>query len=93
MEAYWVTATKGRIGEIYNICGNKVISVNDFLNELLKLSKSKIKTVLDKNLLRPQDVSLQIASSAKFKRHTGWKTKVSFKDSVKKLLDECRKEV
>ena len=93
MEAYWVAATKGRIGEIYNICGNKVISVNDFLNELLKLSKLKIKTVLDKNLLRPQDVSLQIASSAKFKRHTGWKTKVKFKDSVKKLLNECREEV
>ena len=28
MEAYWLTATKGRIGEIYNICGKKVISVS-----------------------------------------------------------------
>lgn len=93
MEAYWVTATKGKIGEIYNICGNKVISVNDFLKELLKLSKSKIKTILDKNLLRPQDISLQIASSAKFKKHTGWKTKVSFRNSVKKLLEECRKQI
>jgi GDPmannose 4,6-dehydratase/GDP-4-dehydro-6-deoxy-D-mannose reductase len=93
MEAYWLTAKKGKIGEIYNICGNKVISVNDFLKELLKLSKSKIRTVLDKNLLRPQDVSLQIASSAKFKKHTGWKTKVSFKNSVKKLLETCRKEM
>jgi nucleoside-diphosphate-sugar epimerase len=93
MEAYWVTATKGKIGEIYNICGNKVISVNDFLKELLKLSKSKIKTILDKNLLRPQDINLQIASSAKFKKHTGWKTKVSFRNSVKKLLEECRKQI
>jgi GDPmannose 4,6-dehydratase/GDP-4-dehydro-6-deoxy-D-mannose reductase len=93
MEAYWLSATKGKIGEIYNISGNKVISVKDFLRELLKLSRSKIKTVLDKNLLRPQDVSLQIATSTKFKKHTGWKTKVNFKNSVKKLLDECRNEI
>ena len=93
MEAYWATATKGKIGEIYNICGNKVISVKDFLKELIKLSKVKIITVLDKKLLRPQDVGLQIANSAKFKKHTGWKAKVSFKNSVKKLLNECRKEI
>ena len=88
MEAYWLTATKGKVGEIYNICGDKVISVKEFLNELLKLSNSKIKTVLDKNLLRPNDVELQIASSKKFKKHTKWKTKVSFKESVVKLLNE-----
>jgi len=93
MEAYWLTATKGKIGEIYNICGNKVISVNDYLIELLKLSKTKIKTVLDKSLLRPQDVDVQIANSTKFKKQTGWKAKVSFKKSVKKLLEECRKEI
>lgn len=93
MEAYWLTATKGKVGEIYNICGDKVISVREFLNELLKLSNSKIKTVLDKNLLRPNDVALQIASSKKFKKHTKWKTKVSFKDSVVKLLNECRRDV
>ena len=93
MEAYWLTASKGKVGEIYNICGDKVISVREFLNELLKLSNSKIKTVLDKNLLRPNDVALQIASSTKFKKHTKWKTKVSFKKSVIKLLTECRKEI
>ena len=30
MEAYWVAATRGKIGEIYNIGGNKVISVKIF---------------------------------------------------------------
>ena len=93
MEAYWLTATKGKVGEIYNICGDKVISVKEFFNELLKLSNSKIKTVLDKNLLRPNDVELQIASSKKFKKHTKWKTKVSFKESVVKLLNECRRDI
>ena len=90
MEAYWLTATKGRIGEIYNICGKKVISVRQYLNELIKLSKSKIYTKLDKKLLRPQDVNLQIASCKKFINHTKWKPRIKFKDSVQKLLNELR---
>tara|TARA_B100002052_G_C15868331_1_gene593405 strand:+ start:408 stop:1379 length:972 start_codon:yes stop_codon:yes gene_type:complete len=91
MEAYWLAAKKGKIGSIYNIGGNKIISVKNFLNELLKLSKKKIKTKLDSKLLRPQDINLQIPSSKKFKKDTGWRPKISFKDSVNKLLNDCRK--
>ena len=93
MEAYWLTATKGREGEIYNICGDKVISVKQFLKDLLKLSNIKIKLCLDKKLLRPNDINLQISNSNKFKKDTGWKVKVNFKDSVKKLLDDCRNNI
>jgi len=90
MEAYWLAATRGKIGEIYNIGGSKVISVKQFLEQLIKLSKVTIITKLDKKLLRPQDVTLQIPKVSKFRRHTGWKPKVSFNNSVKKLLNECR---
>ena len=93
MEAYWLAATKGKIGEIYNIGGNKIISVKKFLKELIKLSKCKIECLIDKSLLRPQDVTLQIPDVSKFKRHTGWKAKINFKDSVKKLLNECRQSI
>ena len=91
MESYWITAKKGRIGEIYNIGGNKVISVGNYLNELKKLSKSRINSKLDKKLLRPVDVTLQIHNVKKFKKHTKWSPKVHFKSSMKKLLEECRK--
>ena len=41
MEAYWLTAKKGFIGEIYNIGGKTPITVGKYLNELIKLSKIK----------------------------------------------------
>ena len=91
MEAYWLTAKRGRIGEIYNISGNKVISVGNYLRELKKLSNVKIKCKIDKKLLRPVDVTLQIANTKKFIRDTHWSPKISFEESVEKLLDECRK--
>jgi len=90
MESYWLAAKKGKVGEIYNICGDKVISVKDYLMELKKNAKVPFKTKLNKSLLRPQDINLQIASCYKFKRHTGWHPKISFRKSVKKLLNEVR---
>ena len=91
MEAYWLTAKKGKVGEIYNIGGKKTIKVKDFLKELIKNSNSKIIKKLDKKLLRPTDVTLQIPNCKKFQKDTGWKLKIPFKKSVKKLLTDCRK--
>jgi GDP-4-dehydro-6-deoxy-D-mannose reductase len=91
MNAYWLCAKKGRIGEVYNIGGNKTISIKNFLDELIKISKTKIITKLNPKLLRPSDVNIQIPNSNKFKRDTGWKINISFKDSVKKLLNELRR--
>jgi len=90
MEAYWLTAKKGKIGKIYNIGGNKIITVKQFLNELIKRSKVRIKCSLDKKLLRPQDVTLQVPNVKIFLKDTGWKPKISFEESVEKLLNYCR---
>ena len=90
MEAYWLAAKRGRIGKIYNISGKKVISVGNYLKELKKLSNVKIKSKIDKKLLRPVDVTLQIADTKKFIKDTRWSPKISFKESMKKLLNECR---
>ena len=90
MEAYWLTAKRGRIGEIYNISGNKVISVGSYLKELIKLSNVKIKSKINKKLLRPVDVTLQIANTKKFMRDTNWSPKISFKESNMRLLEKFR---
>ena len=91
MEAYWLAAKRGKIGEIYNISGKKVITVGNYLKELKKLSYVKIKSKIDKKLLRPVDVTLQIANTKKFVRDTHWAPKISFKKSMINLLQECRK--
>ena len=42
MEAYWVTAKKGKVGEIYNIGANESISIKKVLETLIKKSRVKI---------------------------------------------------
>ena len=86
MESYWVATTKGRPGEIYNIGGEKIIRVGEFLSVLKGLAKCEIPSRQDPTLLRPADVTLQIPDTNKFKRETGWKPKYSFEESVHYLL-------
>ena len=78
------------IGKLYNISGNKIISVGNYLKELKKLSKAKIISKTDKKLLRPVDVTLQIPHVGLFKSDVKWSAKIGFEKSVKKLLNDCR---
>jgi GDP-4-dehydro-6-deoxy-D-mannose reductase len=91
MEAYWLAAKKGKVGEIYNICGKQKISINNFLKKLISFSDKKIICKLDKNLVRPNDIDLQISDFKKFQKDTGWKPQTNLNIAILNLLNECRK--
>ena len=45
----WLTAKKGKVGEIYNIGDGKNILLKDFFKKLIKLSNKKILTKVNEN--------------------------------------------
>ncbi len=92
MHAYWLTILHCRPGEAYNIGGNTVMKVGDFLDQLITLSKANIKIRCDPNLLRPSDVTLQVPCIEKFSNETGWKPQYSFEESMINLLEYWRKK-
>ena len=93
MSAYWLTAKKGKIGEIYNIGGNDTASIKLVLKKLISLSKKKITLRRDKKLFRPVDVNKQLPNSNKFRRDTNWKPKVDLKTSLENLLNDIRPRI
>jgi GDPmannose 4,6-dehydratase/GDP-4-dehydro-6-deoxy-D-mannose reductase len=93
MESYWVAMEKCKPGEVYNIGGPKTIKVGEFLDLLKRFAKTDIPSRVDKSLLRPADVTLQIPDVNKFQKETGWKPKYSFEESVQNLLEHCREVV
>jgi len=93
MQSYWYALVHGKPGEIYNIGGNTVIKVGEFLDLLKKYAKCEIPSETDPSLLRPVDITLQIPDTTKFEKTTNWQPKYSFEDSVQYLLDHCRKQV
>ena len=68
------------------------MSVKQVLKFLIKNSKKKIKSKLSKDLVRPKDVTLQIASSKKFMKDTNWRPKIRANKSLLNLLNTLRFE-
>jgi len=91
-EAYYQLVRKCKPGEVYNICGDTVKSIGEMLECLISYSpmKDEIKKIQDPKLMRPNDVSLQIADCSKFKNETGWKPKISFEQTMNDLLNWWR---
>lgn len=93
MEAYWLAATRCRFGEAYNIAGGTKTTVREVLWGLLQFSTARVKMEQDPALMRPVDVTLQVADTTKFRTETGWAPKFDLDSSLKALLDHYRREV
>ncbi len=91
VRAYWLLITKCIPGEVYNIGGVETMKIGEMLNKLLELSSVKnIKIEIDPNRLRPSDVTLQIPSTNKFFKETGWKPEIKFEQTIKDTLNYWR---
>ena len=90
MRAYWEALLYCEAGEIYNVGGTTTMKVGDFLQMLIGMTNTAIPTRLDKKLVRPADVTLQIPCVDKFAAQTGWQAQYAFEESVEYLLDYWR---
>ena len=90
MESYYAALEFGEFGDVYNIGGETVITIGEFLDILKQKAKCHIKSSINPELLRPADITLQIPDTSKFENTTGWKPKYSFNESVENLLNCCR---
>lgn len=93
MSAYEELMEKGLPGEVYNLGGTESFSVGEFLEILKSKAKCEIKTLLDKSLLRPVDVTLQIPDVSKFESTTSWRPKYTLDESIDFLLESIREKL
>ncbi len=93
VRAYWIMVNKCQPGEVYNIGGNKTMTIGEALDMLLSFSKTKLKVKVDPALIRPSDVTLQIPCSDKFTNATGWKPEIPVEKTFQDILDYWRIEL
>lgn len=89
-EAYWIASQQCELGIPYNMGGETIMTVGDFLEVLKSRAKVAIKSRVDPNLLRPKDVTMQIPDVSRFANKTGFKCKYKFEESIDFLLDHYR---
>jgi len=87
---YWLSLEKGEPGEVYNICSGRAWVIRDMLDQLLSLSKVKVKVEPESSRMRPSDVPVLLGDASKFRKATGWEPEIPFEQTLRDLLDFWR---
>ena len=91
VRAYRLIIEKGRPGEAYNVASGMAYSIRRLLDILLGLSEIDIEVQVDPARLRPVDVPEIRGDSAKLRRDTGWQPSLTFEETLKDVLADCRR--
>jgi GDP-4-dehydro-6-deoxy-D-mannose reductase len=90
VRAYWLALEKCEPGEVYNICRGRAWSIQEVLDLLLGMTKTKIEVRQDPARLRPSDVPVLLGDPAKFKKATGWEPTIPFEQTLRDMLEYWR---
>ncbi len=93
VRAYWMLLEKCPAGEVYNIGGDRTMTVGEMLEVMKTMAQARIEHELDRSLLRPSDVTLQIPDTSRFRAITGWAPKIPIETTLADLLDYQRARV
>ncbi|OIN97950.1 GDP-mannose 4,6-dehydratase [Candidatus Desantisbacteria bacterium CG1_02_38_46] len=93
VRAYWLALEKGEVGEVYNICSGKTRKIQEVLDILFGMTKSKIEIKQDPARIRPSDVTVLQGDSTKFRTKTGWNPEIPFEKTLEDLLNYWRKKL
>ena len=92
ISAYWVCSNSNKFGEVYNIGGSETCTVGDALDKLISMStKDGLQKKLDKDRVRPTDITLQIPDTDKFRNQFGWTPRKNLTNVCEDLLEYWRK--
>ena len=93
VRAYWLLMESCPPGEVYNIGGERTMTVGDILETLKGMARCDVDHEVDPTLLRPSDVTLQIPDTSKFRDATGWRPEIPVETTLTDLLDFHRSKV
>ncbi|MCL5439127.1 MAG: GDP-mannose 4,6-dehydratase [Patescibacteria group bacterium] len=93
VEAYCLAIEKGIPGEMYLIGSNQIFTIKKCLQMLISLSsmKEKIRYEVDPIRIRSTELRILIGKFDKFEKLSKWKPKISFRETLKSILDYWRK--
>lgn len=93
VRGYWLLLERCEPGEVYNIGGDRSMTIGDMLELLKGMTSATITHTVDPNLFRPSDVTLQIPDTSKFRQATGWAPKITVEQTLRDLLDYHRARI
>jgi GDP-4-dehydro-6-deoxy-D-mannose reductase len=86
VRAYHLLLTKGRKGEVYNVCSGKGVTLANIISLLSQRTGIVITTTTDAKLVRPSDNRAIVGSNRKISNAVGWEPEISLDRSLADIL-------
>jgi GDP-4-dehydro-6-deoxy-D-mannose reductase len=86
VEAYWMVATQGVPGEVYNVSSHRPISIKEIVSMLCDLAGVQVSIEVDQEKFRPIETLRLFGNSSKV-RALGWKPRIELEQTLKDILD------
>ncbi len=90
VRAYYQLLMQGKTGEVYNICGEKGVSLADVVKEIADIVGVEITTRVNPDFVRPGDNQRVIGSAAKICQDIGWKAEIPLRQTLTDMIEYMR---
>lgn len=86
VRAYYLLLTKGRPGEIYNVCSGHGIKLSGVIDIIADIVGVKVNTVTNPDFVRPNDNMEIVGSPYKIETELGWKPEIGLEETLKDMI-------
>ncbi len=86
VRAYYLLLKSGRRGEVYNICSGKGIVLKDIISTMSELLGIHVDTIVNPELIRPNENKKVIGSYHKIKEELGWHPEIDITKSLSDII-------
>ena len=87
VRGFYLAATRGKRGQVYNLCAPTTHEIGQLLRTAIKLSGLNVRVKRSSHLMRPFDEKIIFGSTRKFLRDTGWKPRLSLEQTLISMFD------
>ncbi|OGH88660.1 MAG: hypothetical protein A3J93_01020 [Candidatus Magasanikbacteria bacterium RIFOXYC2_FULL_42_28] len=86
VDAYYKLLTRGKVGDIYNVCSGQGIAIKDIIKIMCEIFDIKVEIKIKNELIRPADNKVIIGSNAKLRKEIGWSPKFTIQQSLRDVV-------
>lgn len=86
VQAYYLLLTKGRVGEIYNVCSGQGIELKKIINLIADEVGVRVETQICEQYIRPNDNPIIVGDNSKIINELGWKPIIPLKTTIKDMI-------
>ena len=86
VRAYYRLLLDGKTGEVYNICGEKGVSLAEVVDQIADIVGVSVTTRVNPDFVRPGDNQVVIGSAEKIRQDIGWTVEIPLRQTLMDMI-------